>query len=659
MSLLHLRIETPTVVTFSPKLDNISSPKIHRPRFSMRTFRCMLWLLKVMVLPIAATTSILWGLLLYLLKNTELLEAQRNRGDTSTPTNKEESSLEGRISFSTLPRAFASDVELIAASRDGQVVISVGIHNEIMIWRTDTQSHTSIDATEVLPRAASTSSAAATLTCVNIDDKGDHFGVGTGTGIISVWSMKGNQICSFPPLALPDSSAGVTEIQFVSSLTTLGQIPSPPGRKSSESPLTLLATYENGTATRWSIGDHPTVAYFTPSHNAPVIRTTLLHVLPDNRILVAFCLNDGALDLVEISESEPALSPGFHIQPGTPLDVVWKVHACQTQLSGRTRLVLAAATEAGTISLWDGHTGECISVLEESNGMVNHLRISPVLCETCHFCGQLPMESVSVAFSVDPVIRVFKLFLNDQLRRCSCTHSQLHHMSSRESLGRRSRSGSNAATSQKSSPLIPRARLATAFETSSFPVSGHGVHSRRASEKETGRRSSEQLTPPLAGDDYDASNGSVTPTNPSSFWRNSIVTQLTDITCERGGWDVTTAKFVGIRRKPRQQGKSKGGTIIPMKVAPSSHGLTTATLDRWELWTYDPSVALLRSSILSSLASKPPETPSPTPPSSMPPISGECIARLPFTRVAPLLISPSHAHAGFGNTVGIFHFAES
>ena len=33
--------------------------------------------------------------------------------------------------------------------------------------------------------------------------------------------------------------------------------------------------------------------------------------------------------------------------------------------------------------------------------------------------------------------------------------------------------------------------------------------------------------------------------------------------------------------------------------------------------------------------------------------SGEHIARLPFTRVSPLLIAPSHALAGFGNTIGV------
>jgi hypothetical protein len=37
-------------------------------------------------------------------------------------------------------------------------------------------------------------------------------------------------------------------------------------------------------------------------------------------------------------------------------------------------------------------------------------------------------------------------------------------------------------------------------------------------------------------------------------------------------------------------------------------------------------------------------------------VVGESIARLPFTRVSPLLIAPSHALAGFGNTIGVFYF---
>jgi len=364
-------------------------------------------------------------------------------------------------------------------------------------------------------------------------------------------------------------------------------------------------------------------------------------------------------------------------------------------MNGSLRFVIVAATEAGSVSLWDGVTGECISVLEETHGRINHLKVSPVKCDTCHFCGQLPMESLSLAFSVDYVIRFSKLYLNDQNRRCSCTrnHSlqqqqqpspRLRRLSSRESLlGRQSRRNSNTS-SPPVSPLSPRARLATAFEMSAFPVSGHGVHSRRVSEKDTGRRSSELLSVPFpggsSGEEYELNghrhdhNGSTSPTKQlQSIWRNATMVRLIDVTCERGGWDLMSRKFIGIRRKPRSQGKSKAGTTLVaaslnIETSSSSDGLTSATLERWELWTFDPALALLKSSLLASLALRPGDiegssSHSATLSSSLSRTtltstssSGECIARLPFTRVSPLLTAPSLALAGFGNTIGVFHF---
>jgi len=158
--------------------------------------------------------------------------------------------------------------------------------------------------------------------------------------------------------------------------------------------------------------------------------------------------------------------------------------------------------------------------------------------------------------------------------------------------------------------------------------------------------------------------------NINPFGENAIVVRLIDVTCERGGWDLTSRKFVGIRRKPRSQGKSKSGTTwaavsLDIGTLNSSYGLTSATLERWELWTFDPALALLRSSLLTALALRQGDaegrssrsltlSSSRTSPTSS---SGECIARLPFTRVSPLFIAPSHALAGFGNTVGVFHFS--
>lgn len=664
---LHLRIEQPLVVTLVPDNSSSQTNRTHRTQ-SWPTFRLATWLLKIMVLPIAATTGLLWLLLLYLLKNAELLEAQQQHAEFDSMEEKEGiKSLEGQFSFSTLPRAFTSDVELIASSRDGHITVSVGLHNEITIWNLVTGTHTSIDATSLLLRAASSSHAIATLSSVAVEENGEHFAVGTGSGIVAVWKIDKTTIVPFPHLSLANSSAGVTDLQFGKSLprSELIHRAAEPNSPDSdfEDLVILLATFENGVAAKWTMNEFATVSYVTPTQNTPISNVSLVRVAPEDQILVAFSFSDGSLELVETGDTLPIILPNYHIRPGTQSDAVSHVHACRSELNGTKRLVIATATQLGVVSLWDGCTSECISVLEEAHGRVTRLRISPVLCETCHYCGQLPLESISVAFSIDYIVRFFKLYLKDQTRRCSCTRTQLKHTSSSDHLGRRSRSNSGTS-SQMGSPRIPRARLATAFETPAFPVSGHGVHQRRVSEKDTGRRSSELLNIPLTSEDHDGGmhllpplDGVSTPMHsPPSFWRNAVAIHVTEITCERGVWDVLGREYVGIRRKPRSQGKTQGGTKTSVKDSSLTRGLTNATLERWELWTFDPAHSRIRSSTLITLTLKPPDNGSmpPTPTSTT--SSADSFSRLPFTRVTPLHIASSYALAGFGNTIGVFHY---
>ncbi|KAF5358296.1 hypothetical protein D9756_001966 [Leucocoprinus leucothites] len=665
--MLHLRIEQPLVVTLIPDSSALPPNRSHRPR-GQSPFRSVIWLFKIMVLPIAATTGLLWLLLLYLLKNAELLEAQKHHPDADAVEEKPAvKALDGQISFTTLPRAFSSDVELIAASQDGRIVVSVGLHNEITVWNLKTQTHTSIDATNLLLRAASTSYANPTLTSIAVDKSGEYFAVGTGTGVIAVWRIDKTAISPFPHRSFENSPAGVTDLQFGNSLGR--RVPNNRRHSRSEpsSPdsgfddtVVLLVIFDNGVVAKWTMNESATVSYLPPTQDIPVSSVSLVHVAPNNQVLIAYSFIDGSLELVETGNTLPLILHDYQIRPGSQGDCVSHVHACRSDLNGTSRLVVATTTESGVVSLWDGSTGECISVLEEARGRVTNLRVSPVKCETCHFCGQLPLESISIAFSIDYVVRFFKLFLKDQTRRCSCTRTQLKHMSSSDHMGRRSRSNSGTS-SQMGSPRIPRARLATAFEASAFPVSGHGIHSRRASEKENGRRSSELLVVPLTGDDHDGHllnplDGAGVPIHVTpSFWRNAVAILVTEITCERGGWDVLGQTYVGIRRKPRSQGKTQGGAVDALQTLSSSYGLTRSTLERWELWMFDPALSQIHSSTLASLTQKPPESKSaPSTPTSIT-SSSESVSRLPFTRVTPLHIASSRVLAGFGNTIGVFH----
>jgi len=724
-----------------------------------------------MIVPIAATTGALYVLLLYLLRNTELLEAQRNRLGTEDEVislhakdgSRTMKALEDKVKFRTLPRAFASDVELIASSRGGRVIISVGLHNEIVVWDMCLMDYVlKIDAGELLLRTlgaglgngvslgmmASTPLAYPTVTCVAIDEDGKYCAVGTSTGLLTAWSLeegvKYRDVGVLRPLSLSSSespSSAVCELRFIGPkkkivgaaksppLNGLGSEPSSPDSKwrkrklkEDQKPIQLLATYANGITAKWIIptnGDGSTAVYVTPSAEAGAIRVLLLPTLSNGQTFAGFCLDDGRLELVETGQSEWTLFKSCVLQAGKPADLVWAVHACQTELGGIPRLVVVAATEAGIVSLWDGFTSECIAILDEpANGKVNQLRVSPVECKTCHFCGRLPMKSLSVAFSIDQVVRIEKLYVDEtnmatamSTRRCSCSRASAHlqqgqgsrSVSSTETIiGRRSRSNSNTTPPQGGSPRMLRARLPTTFESNdgaatiaSFPVSGHGVHSRRASEKESApRRSSELLAfPPFhssnngdVGDSSaEAAKTTAIPTSSGwSIWSGATVAPLTEISCERGGWDASGSVYVGIRRKSKLNFKSQNAV---MEYSGNKDGLTCATLERWEMWCFDPGVANFRVSPLLSLAERTETeegshntpTPSPQPLSELLPTQKTfsfvsprtpsinisrsfstgprgSVTRLPFTRVSPVIIRPLHAIAGFGNTVGVFQF---
>ncbi|KAJ7063555.1 sterol regulatory element binding protein cleavage-activating protein [Mycena amicta] len=664
---LHLRIESPTILTFNHHQKSQSN-ETHMPQRSRFSMRFLFWFLKIVALPITVTTTILWGILLYLLKDAELLEAQRNRLDPNAPDVVEDdiSVFDGEILFSTLPRAFRSDVELIASSKDGSIVVSVGVQNEVVIWRVPGWTHAAIDVTDVLLRSPSTSSASSTLTSLAVDKEGRYCAVGTGAGGIFVWSIGKTGLTPLPPLTLVNSSATVLDLHFISSAAATTSHRTPPQSESSspteyQHPVWLLAVYENGLAAKWDLGLTPNVTYFTPSTKASLVRTQLLRLQSDDGAFFGFCLDDGALELAEVPGSKGLISPDNCLRAGNHGDLVTKASLCTPEILGSTRLVIAAATESGTVSLWDG-SGELIYTVDDVRGRVTQLRVSPAPSGACASCGKLPLVGFSLAFSVDNIVHAFRICMSDQARRCTCNVHLPRRIPSRDSLGRHSRTTSIAPSPGSSSPLIPRAPLATIFEPPPFPISGHGIHSRRASEKDSSlRRSLETQSVPTTLDDHDLLSplDATRPSFGASIWQHVFVVRVVDAICDRGAWDFSDGRIMGVRRKPRIVKSTKASTIA------ESAGLTLATLDRWELWSFDFSGTKVQSSALARLVESV-ETPAMSRASLSSTSSGsssrstrknETPPRLPFTRVSPFLMTKTHGLAGFGNTVGIFNLA--
>ncbi|KAI0668466.1 sterol regulatory element binding protein cleavage-activating protein [Trametes maxima] len=695
--LIHIRMESPTILLLggsedSGELDDFTADpdKLSRPRLSRvsrlwsRTMRPVIWLLKFFVTPITFTTVLLYGLLLYLLKDAELLEAQRQAPEPESPTGEEQSS-EGAISFSTLPRAFATDVELIAMSKDGKVIATVGLQNEFVIWRTDAQSHVAIDTSSILLGSTSTPSASTTLTAVTVNDAGNVCAVGTGSGIIAAFLIGKDQVKPIPHFHLDHITSGVTALHFSGSLSNCSSTPSAarPADVRSELTCHLYASYENGAIIEWDILSSTNPRYVTPSRAASVVKSMLLPIQADGRLLVGFALDDGMIELCDVERANPVVTGDCALSAGNPADLVSKVHICSVELDGTRRMIVGAATQAGAISLWDAETRECLFILEGPFGDIGTLKISPVNTATCTTCGELPIENFSITFSVGHVVQFYRAYLTLPTRRCSCPRNLPQQAPRSSLLTHRSRSGSTASIASGSNTprSRPRRSSVSSTPTSDFPVSGHGVHSRRASDKETLRRNSEtfflnnadyyEYETPIGPQDVTPASSYLASRPQTSIWQSLVVVRVADATVERGSWDVGLDTIVGIRRRTRPPITKRATTAA---VDPKTHphteyasGLSAAALERWELWTFDPTEGRLQALPLTALSrenhtSASPRRrrfdggPSAAHATTAPPKRKSAVPRLHFTRVSPFLSTPGFCVAGFGNTVGLFRF---
>lgn len=683
---LHLSIQPPTLLSFHP---NTKAEKTHERKsgpllLSSKAILITYDLAKIILLPIAVTTGLLYLLLLYLLKDAELLEAQRNRAEEDSTATSQKESLASMYTFSTIPRGTMTDTDLIAVNQDGRVIVSTSVQGEISIWQKATHGYERVDTSELTSTLSSGSSAGYLITAVTVDTAGEFVAFGTRCGLVAAWSLGASDGSPSSILKEQLQPSPVTELTFVGS--------------NRSATLVLVASQKPGYVSRWQVQKSLNHEPVIPRSNVLIIGSTLLRFGPGGSYVVGFLLADGTFCLEKLDGTDVILLHDEPFVAGTPHDPVSQLHACKTYFEGGERIVLASSTEAGVVSLWDGQSGECITVLEDRYGKVSSLRVSHIFCETCHFCGELPLESFSLAFAVDSIVVFFKAYMQSQTRRCTCSHYQPRPSVIRESTtttaggGRLSRSGSVT-----NSPLLGPVRLRTPVpdSTSLFPVSGHGVHSRRASDNGSVLRSSVSLSLPIppAFEFLDSVPSPVYETGrvsaggatlPSSFWRNLFLRKELETSCGRGGWgSLGDTKLVGLRRRSRMGSGSGGGSAsanvgasTPVPVlggANAGHSLSSAALGRWEVWLYDPNSVSLQQSTLASLLRLPP-SPDEVSVGSRPPSrrtslssiasakerdsSSAHVPRLPFTRASPV-VGGNKIYVGFGNTIGIIESASA
>ncbi|KAF8579466.1 hypothetical protein K439DRAFT_1416197 [Ramaria rubella] len=656
--LVHIRVERPMIV--AQNAQGTSERRGDGHGQDLRSYEHIakrsLWLLKIVILPIGTTTSCLYFLLLYLLKDADLLEAQQNRpeGGSKDITSYAPSPVEGNVSFKTLPRAFATDVELITTNRDASVIAIVSTENELVVW--DGEYH-KLDVWDVLSPGSSNTGSQSCITCVALDHTGRYCAIGTGTGMMALWKVSSPGFPIYTNiLSTSTPMTSITDLMFISS-----GVDRSGGRSASHTEdLCIVATCENGIAFQTHPNRGAAIHPITPSHSDIVLRLHLIRTLKDEGVYIAYTFRDGTVELLSRFKTDQDWDSICVLQAGNHADPIAELCVNFIDVDGTFIPVLGAVTRSGVVSLWDPVKSECIFVLDNSFGDIGRVRIAPIQSQPCQRCGELTPNAFTLAVSAGNFVFVHRFSVPSVMKRCTCPVTRTVYP--REGFGRRSRSGS-MASSASSSPPKPRLKLPSVslsvspMDVAAFPISGHGVHSRRAgSEKESIRRASESLLTITAQSEESETMSSWSPKRSSnatdSRWRNIAVDQITDISCERGGWDLVDGhRLIGLRRRSRLAQSANNGS--PLSSAPPAQfgkgELTPAVLERWEFWTFDPGRldAGVRVSSLLAL------TPAPSPSTK-----GSLYPRLPFTRVDPMTARPSACVAGFGNTVGIINLAK-
>ncbi|KAH8117453.1 sterol-sensing domain of SREBP cleavage-activation-domain-containing protein [Phellopilus nigrolimitatus] len=678
--LVHLRIEVPAIVTLDHQDGDMEAERrVHRTRWSARTLRPLWWIFKVMVLPIGATLSCLYILLLYLLKDADRLEGHRGHGEADAESAS--FPIEDRPSFKTLPRTFASDVGLLASNKDGSILASVSSDGEVFLWLAALRKYIQVDTTDLVLPSASSSSAQHFFSAIAVDDHGSYCAVGTCSGIIGIWAIQKDTVHPLAQHVLNEYASPVTQIELSASESRIRDRPIINRQTQLEvqdmSIPCVLAAYENGAIVQWLSG---VPVPCKPTRNERV-KASL--IVPQNAAhpLACFFFDNGALEIIDNCRT-PIIGEAIFIQPGTPEDHVVGAHACIVKIEDAPHVLVAAVTYSGIITFWDGTTGDCISTLDDSYGSVNNLRLLPIPAKACPQCGEVPLCSFSLVYSVGHVVFVDRGVL---ARRCSCPLSQplVSKISAVKdsSVGRRSRSGSFVSSSGADAVLRPRSRHVsvssdTAPDVSAFPVSAHGMHSRRGTEKDTTRRNSDKFADRpsffafedggVTVCDEDEHQRLTVPEIPRttssapdapvpSLWRNFRLVRVVEATCERGGWDILGNRILGLRRKPRKRQSPGDELSRQYEKGSRESALSSSVLDRWEVWIVDPAKldGLLQASSLSTLR--------PTNYNADDDCSSKRrpIPRLSFTRLSPIVIRSSISLAGFGNTIGMLDFGHS
>ena len=301
-TVLSLR-STKTFEGTQRSVTHFASWAIFRPRV-----RAIIWFFKLVVLPICGTTGLLWVLLLYLLKDTELLEAQQNKSDGMIGDDDDEEMVEpkqeeGKSELETTLRinstGHTSDVELKRHS--GGFVISLATDSSLSVWKPSKRGKSSTVILSAIIKDYSR------VTAMEVDADANLIVLGHASGSVSLWTLT-----SLQPIETAKGQQQQQQQQQnhqkVESAIPSTQVQSLYILPSATEKISIASAHRDGSIWRWTRGSQqPPLLLLAPQLGALWMAFSPLSSHGTCHNMVALSSSDFRFQLYRLSNESPYL----------------------------------------------------------------------------------------------------------------------------------------------------------------------------------------------------------------------------------------------------------------------------------------------------------------------------------------------------------------